>query len=114
MGFGGGGIVLSRGLLRRTTTTIRSSTGSADEYGDLERCFDDSEWDLAPGGDWALHRCMARLGLPLTAAGGMHQLDCNSHVHNKVSVCFLYCVCCCCALSLPCLWPKALPHMILS
>ena len=28
---------------------------------------------------------MARLGLPLTVAGGMHQLDCNSHVHNKVS-----------------------------
>ena len=43
MGFGGGGIVLSRGLLRRTTTTIRSSTGSADEYGDLERCFDHIE-----------------------------------------------------------------------
>jgi hypothetical protein len=31
----------------------------------------------APGGDWLFHRCCVRLGVPLTAAPGMHQVDMN-------------------------------------
>ena len=47
------------------------------------RCYDDALWDVAPGGDWILHRCMSRLGLPLTAVGGMHQLDSHNPAHIK-------------------------------
>lgn len=70
MGFGGGGIVLSSGLLNRMG-------------GVLERCYDDSLWDVAPGGDWILHRCLSRLGIPLTSHAGMHQSDSRIPSHIK-------------------------------
>jgi hypothetical protein len=73
MGFGGGGILLSSGLLNRM--------GSA-----LERCYDDSLWDVAPGGDWILHRCLSRLGIPLLSHPGMHQLDSSIPMHTKDTI----------------------------
>jgi hypothetical protein len=71
MGFGGGGIVLSGSVLGSYTRL------------ELEGCFDDSLWDVAPGGDWVLHRCLSRLGIPLTPISGMHQLDSNAALHTK-------------------------------
>jgi len=62
MAFGGGGIVLSEGLMGAYAPT-------------LERCFDQAPWAAAPGGDWVLYRCLVHLGVPLTPAPGMHQID---------------------------------------
>jgi hypothetical protein len=72
MAFGGGGIVLSGGLMNAYAST-------------LERCFDQAPWNVAPGGDWLLHRCLVHLGVPLTPAPGMHQLDVNAaeYGHEK-------------------------------
>jgi len=64
MAFGGGGIVLSGGLLKDYAATF-------------ERCLDQVPWNTAPGGDWVLHRCLVHLGIPLTPSPGMHQLDVN-------------------------------------
>lgn len=49
----------------------------------LERCYDDSLWDVAPGGDWILHRCLSRLGFPLTPMDGMHQLDSSAAADTR-------------------------------
>ena len=68
MAFGGGGIVITGSFLR-------------DAGGSLLRCFDVAPWSVAPGGDWILHRCLNRLGVPLTPSGGMHQLD-EKYAHN--------------------------------
>jgi len=63
MGRGGGGVALSSGLLE--------SSGGA-----YERCLDFVEWAASPpSGDWALARCLSRLGVPLTHAPGMHSVD---------------------------------------
>jgi len=59
----GGGICLSAGLLGNYAVL-------------LEQCLDVIDWQGgATEGDWALHRCLQRLGIPLTPAGGMHPLD---------------------------------------
>ena len=101
MGFGGGGIVLSRGLLGQRAASFASSSEKAASSStsvrrssDLLRCFDDSQWNIAPGGDWILHRCMARLGFPLTVGAGMHQVDCSLPIHTKVRLTSHFvCVC---------------------
>jgi len=49
----------------------------------LERCYDDSLWDVAPGGDWILHRCLSRLGFPLSPMDGMHQLDSSAAAETR-------------------------------
>ena len=61
MAFGGGGIALSAGVFETYA-------------GALAACYDNAPWKEAPGGDWLLHRCLARLGVPLTAVPGMHQV----------------------------------------
>jgi len=58
---GGAGVVLSGSLLGE------SAAG-------LARCLDEVPWAQAPGGAWALHRCLGRLGVPLTASGGFHAM----------------------------------------
>ena len=58
-----GGICLSVGLLENYA-------------GLLKQCLDVIDWQGgATEGDWALHRCLQRLGIALTPAGGMHPLD---------------------------------------
>jgi len=61
MAFGGAGIVLSGGFFE--------SAGLA-----LEKCYDQAPWTGGAGGDWVLFQCLKRLGVPLTANGGFHQV----------------------------------------
>jgi hypothetical protein len=62
MAFGGAGIGLSGGFF--------DQAGPA-----LEKCFDQAPWTGGPGGDWVLFQCLKRLGVPLTAGGGFHQVS---------------------------------------
>jgi hypothetical protein len=64
MAFGGGGLVLSRGVL--------SVGGYVDA---LQVCYEQIQWLTTPGGDWVLHRCLSRLGIPLTASPGKVERD---------------------------------------
>jgi hypothetical protein len=41
----------------------------------LHRCLDAAPWEEATDGLWALHRCLGRLGLPLTPVAGFRTTD---------------------------------------
>lgn len=60
MAFGGGGLILSRGVLGHPSPYVDA----------LQVCFEQIQWQTAPGGDWVLHRCLSRLGIPLTPSPG--------------------------------------------
>jgi len=64
MAFGGGGLVLSGGFLQDL------AGGAA-----FDACFDQAPWAGSPGGDKVLYYCLTRMGVPLTAGGGFHQID---------------------------------------
>jgi hypothetical protein len=56
-GLGGGGLILSQGLMTK--------------YGNaLIACYDNTPWYKAKGGDWMMYQCLTKLGIPLTPASG--------------------------------------------
>jgi len=58
----GAGVVLSGHLLEPSVAL-------------LARCFDAAPWSKSPSGAWVLHRCLGRLGIPLTAVAGFKAMD---------------------------------------
>ena len=58
----GAGVVLSGHLLEPSVAL-------------LARCFDAASWNKSPSGAWVLHRCLGRLGVPLTAVAGFKAMD---------------------------------------